>query len=142
MSRTFRTVPIALAFLVTSIAAMATTAQAESHLGDRAALVALYDATDGPNWKNDANWLSDKPLHTWYGVTTDGRGRIIWLDLRRNELSGEIPTELGTLPALTSLDLSDNQLSGAIPIELGGLPNLETLRLSPNPPKEGVGAVS
>ena len=28
---------------------------------DRAALVALYNATDGSNWGNDANWLSDEP---------------------------------------------------------------------------------
>ena len=29
---------------------------------DRAALVALYDATDGPNWKNSTNWLTDASL--------------------------------------------------------------------------------
>ena len=38
---------------------------------DRAALVALYSATDGASWKNSANWLSDAPLDEWYGVTTD-----------------------------------------------------------------------
>ena len=29
---------------------------------DRAALVALYEATDGPNWVNNTNWLTDAPL--------------------------------------------------------------------------------
>ena len=29
---------------------------------DRAVLVALYDATDGPNWVNSENWLTDAPL--------------------------------------------------------------------------------
>jgi hypothetical protein len=29
---------------------------------DRAALVALYHATDGPNWDVNANWLSDEPI--------------------------------------------------------------------------------
>ena len=29
---------------------------------DRAALEALYRATDGPNWINDDNWLTDAPL--------------------------------------------------------------------------------
>ena len=29
---------------------------------DRAALEALYNATGGPNWTNNANWLSDAPL--------------------------------------------------------------------------------
>ena len=29
---------------------------------DRAALVAFYNATDGPNWWNNANWMSNAPL--------------------------------------------------------------------------------
>ena len=41
---------------------------------DRAALVALYEATDGANWKYDYYWLSDVPLNEWYGVTTDVDG--------------------------------------------------------------------
>ena len=36
---------------------------------DRAALVALYNSTDGPNWATSTNWLSDRPLGDWYGVT-------------------------------------------------------------------------
>ena len=35
---------------------------------DRAALVALYNATDGPNWVDNTNWLTDAPLGEWYGV--------------------------------------------------------------------------
>ena len=42
---------------------------------DRAALVALYEATEGPNWVNSENWLTDAPLGDWYGVDTDGSGR-------------------------------------------------------------------
>ena len=40
---------------------------------DRAGLVALYEATDGPNWINNEGWLSDAPLDEWYG---GGNGRI------------------------------------------------------------------
>ena len=29
---------------------------------DREALVALYNSTDGPNWDDAQNWLSDRPL--------------------------------------------------------------------------------
>ena len=43
---------------------------------DRAALVVLYHATDGPNWDSSRNWLSDRPLGEWHGVTTDGDGRV------------------------------------------------------------------
>ena len=40
---------------------------------DHAALVALYNATDGPNWANNDNWLSDRPLGEWHGVATDAK---------------------------------------------------------------------
>ena len=50
-------------------------------LEDRAALVALYETTDGPNWKNNANWLNDAPLREWFGVTTNLFGRVTELRL-------------------------------------------------------------
>ena len=99
---------------------------------DREALVALYQATDGANWVYNANWLSDAPLDTWYGVTTDANGRVIGLDFAKNELSGAIPSALGNLTNLTWLDLSENELSGAIPPALGNLTNLTWLALSGN----------
>ena len=99
---------------------------------DRAALVALYNATDGPNWPSNSNWLSDAPIGEWHGVITDGGGRVTWLDLRQNELSGEIPPELGNLTNLRVLSLFNNQLSGEIPHELGSLTNLEWLQLFDN----------
>ena len=48
---------------------------------DRAALVALYEATDGPNWTNNENWLSNAPLGEWRGVRTDASGRVVGLNL-------------------------------------------------------------
>ena len=54
------------------------------------------------------------------------------LDLGNNQLSGEIPPELGNLANLVSLDLGGNQLSGEIPPELGNLANLVSLDLSFN----------
>ena len=99
---------------------------------DWAALVALYNATDGPNWENDTNWLSDRPLGEWHGVTTDAEGRVTGLRLNANQLTGSIPPELGDLSNLEWLDLHGNQLSGEIPSELGGLANLKSLGLSLN----------
>ena len=52
------------------------------HKGDRAALVALYNATDGVNWKRNKNWLSDLPIGEWYGVVTDNNHRVVQLRLR------------------------------------------------------------
>ena len=71
-----------------------------SAANDRAALAALYRATDGANWFDDTNWLSDTPLDGWHGVTTDGAGRVTELNLGDNLLAGELPPELGSLANL------------------------------------------
>ena len=75
--------------------------------------------------------MSDADLGEWYGVTTDGEGYITGLKLYENDLSGEIPAELGQLARLQSLYLYGNSLlTGCIPAsledqltdtELGGL---------------------
>ena len=96
---------------------------------DRAALVALYNATDGANWLNNGNWLSNAPIGEWDGVTTDSDGRVTQLFLTGNQLTGEIPAELGDLANLTQLFLSNNQLTGEIPAELGNLTYLYDLDL-------------
>ena len=96
------------------------------------ALAALYDAADGDNWENNENWMSDRPVSEWYGVTTDEMGRVSVLDLRSNELSGEIPAELGGLDKLESLELQINELSGEIPAELSSLSSLSRLVLHTN----------
>ena len=99
---------------------------------DRAVLVALYNATDGDNWTNNTNWLSDEPMRDWHGVTTDVDGRVAGLSLSENQLRGEIPTKLGDLPNLTRLFLGFNQLTGEIPADLGNLASLERLYLGGN----------
>ncbi len=99
---------------------------------DRDALVALYHAAGGENWTNNANWLSDRPLGEWHGVTTNSEGRVFVLRLVRNQLSGSIPSELGSLSNLERLRLDRNQLSGPIPPRLGSLSNLQGLHLRGN----------
>ena len=99
---------------------------------DRAALVALYEATGGKYWTNRDNWLSDVPLKDWYGVEVNAEGRVISLDLYRNGLVGELPAELGNLAALERLELYRNGLTGAIPPEFGSLPNLQRLDVGGN----------
>ncbi len=99
---------------------------------DREVLIALYNATDGENWYDNENWLSDAPLGEWERVKTDVDGRVTTLDLNFNKLSGEIPAELGSLSNLEWLYLYGNELSGEIPAELGSLSNLLGLHLSGN----------
>ncbi len=100
--------------------------------GDRAVLVRLYNATDGDNWRNNENWLSDQPLATWYGVKVNTHGKVTHIDLPGNDLTGEIPGEIGQLDRLTRLSLNANQLSGPIPSEIGILNMLWHLDLASN----------
>lgn len=99
---------------------------------EREALVALYEATDGPNWIENANWLTGKPLGEWYGVLVDDVGRVKILSLSDNQLTGTVPPELGNLASLAYLSLHNNELTGTIPPELGNLASLATLYLSAN----------
>ena len=112
-------------------------------LSDREVLVALYNATDGQNWVNSENWLSDRPLGEWYGVDTDASGRVVRLVLAGHfdsevradvpfGLSGALPPELGLLAELEELNLRINGLTGTIPPELENLTNLEELDLTLN----------
>ena len=98
-------------------------------ISDRAALVALYEATDGPNWTNSENWLTNAPLAQWHGVRVDREGRVTRLELPENGLSGRLPPEIGGLAKLDALELPGNRLTGPIPPELGGLASLVTLEL-------------
>ena len=99
---------------------------------DRAALEALYDATDGANWTDNTNWKTSAPLGDWYGVRTDTDGRVTRVLLGSNGLAGPIPVELGSLKNLDWLTLDDNELTGGIPGELGRLANLRYLYLDGN----------
>ena len=106
-------------------------ARGQDLAGDKQALVALYNATDGENWVNNENWLSDESVGRWHGVTVSD-GRVTGLSLLSNQLTGTIPSELGKLSSLTWLQLLDNQLTGTIPPELGMLSSLTFLALSAN----------
>ena len=109
---------------------------------DRAPLVALYDGTNGPKWIETDNWLTDKPLAQWHGVSTDAKGRVTRVNLTgrrdsqgnwtRHGLEGAIPPELGRLDRLERLLLYGNELSGPVPAALGELASLEQLDLSHN----------
>ena len=111
---------------------------------DRAALVALYEETNGSGWTNRTNWLSREPLSEWYGVSTNADGRVIEIDLDGNGLSGSIPGALRDIASLERLDLGPqppdtpsgqplfNMLTGPIPPELGSLTNLVFLDLGFN----------
>ena len=64
-----------IAVILATVSAPTRTAFADA-AGDRAVLVALYNAGGGDNWTNRSNWLSDEPINDWYGITTDANGRV------------------------------------------------------------------
>ena len=97
---------------------------------ERAALVALYEATDGTNWRRRDHWLSEESIANWYGVYTDKQGHVTGLFLQNNGLSGTLP-DLGALTSLTSLNLGINGLSGPVP-DLSSHVGLTNLSLHEN----------
>ena len=104
----------------------------EQDPADRAALMALYEATNGKNWKNSTNWGTDERFASWHGVTTDYAARVVSLHLYSNNLTGPIPTELDRLSNLRVLHLYSNNLTGPLPPEVGNLSNLWSLFLEGN----------
>ncbi|CAN0403086.1 unnamed protein product, partial [Scytosiphon promiscuus] len=54
---------------------------------DRHALVSLYHATGGANWKDSTNWNTDADLSKWFGVGVH-EGRVVDLSLEENNLQG------------------------------------------------------
>ena len=99
---------------------------------DYTVLVELYLQTRGPEWTNSVGWLESFDISSWYGVSTDSRGRVVALNLYDNELEGRIPPHLGDLDRLEVLDLARNDLGGEIPRELGNLGALEVLDIGEN----------
>ena len=99
---------------------------------ERDALVAIFNATNGSEWIESENWVTDEFVGVWFGITTDADGRVVKLELGSNGLQGTIPPEIAALSRLEVLDLGTNGLSGVIPVEIGELGNLTTLILSDN----------
>lgn len=97
-------------------------------LSERDALVAFFNATDGPNWTDNTNWCSNEPLDTWYGVTVSSEG-VIGLDLQNNGLSGDAGNTLAPLSGLRYLNCYSNSLSG---LDLSGNTALTQLLCNDN----------
>ena len=103
-----------------------------AHVGDSLALVALYNATGGPDtWIDRSGWLQTL-VSEWFGIRLNSSGRVTDIELEYNNLSGSLPSELGQLAALESLSLRFNSLTGGIPPEMGQLAELIKLHLGRN----------
>ncbi|MBE2223295.1 MAG: hypothetical protein IAF02_17275 [Anaerolineae bacterium] len=95
------------------------------------ALVALYNATAGPNWQANDGWLQTATPCSWAGVGCVDN-HVNTLELVNNNLQGQLPAALADLTALARLHLRQNQLEGEIPFALGELSGLSAIDLTFN----------
>lgn len=108
---------------------------------ERAALIALYNATGGDNWTRNSGWKEGTleadgfgPIgseDSWYGITAP-RDYVSHIYLYGNQLNGTLPSDLADLTQLEVLDLADNTLSGTIPSSIGTISTLKELDLGTN----------
>ena len=97
---------------------------------DSLELVKFYNATDGPNWSNQTNWLqSGKGINSWYGIKLNSEGCVISIELSNNNIKFDLFNL--NFPSLVHLDLRLNNLTGSIP-NFDKLPNLISLDLGSN----------
>lgn len=104
---------------------------------ERDALISLYNATDGRNWKYRTLWStnpnSTSDVSNWYGIKVEkinGQDHVTEIDLSRNNLSGTLP-DLTALSKLKYIWLYDNKLN-AFQEGDWNLSNLEYLNIENN----------
>ena len=79
------------------------------------------------------NWSTSANISDWKGVRIEGSPpKVVVLNLDERNLTGKLPTELGSLSNLKKLALAYNSLTGEIPPELGNFPELTELSLGHN----------
>jgi hypothetical protein len=107
---------------------------------ERAALMAIFNALDGPNWESHGYWGTEAPVTRWPKVMCDENGHVVSLNLNDPGIKGSLPPEIGNLPYLTLLNLGgpyvDCHFTGSLPEEIGNLTNLKRLQMD-NCPFEG-----
>jgi len=124
---------------------------AHPHTEVRNGLMALYNATGGPkgHWIHGKLWGTTASYCLWEGITCfdedfieldqDAGGllghlpneigllgeHIIKLHLKRNTLSGPLPSTIGLMHNLVMFDIQQNAFNGTIPEEFSGLRKLQ-----------------
>ncbi|CAJ1935905.1 unnamed protein product [Cylindrotheca closterium] len=128
---------------------------------ERYAMAVFYYATDGPNWEEQAGFLTQPSICEWWNtkdeyllchqsvLVTDLNffnnslggtipteiglfQNLFWFHLPLNNVGGTIPSEVGALKQLTSLVLASNKLTGSIPATIGNLVEMRTFELENN----------
>jgi len=119
----------------------------EDKIVQRYILAVLYYSTQGKNWNNQCNFLSEKDVCDWNeftnsaiddsiqfsGITRcDEAKNVENINLVNENLTGTIPSELGMLTKLTDLRLHSNNLFGTVPVILSNISSLGKVELMRN----------
>jgi len=94
--------------------------------GDFLDLQTLYESTDGDNWTDNTNWLSDKPYSEWYGLSA-AYDQITGINLEKNGLNGTIPGQIAGMYELLNLNLSRNAIDGELPANIDTLKKIQRI---------------
>lgn len=96
----------------------------ERAIRERYALAVFYYSTDGENWSNNSDWLTNEDHCNWYQLQCSD-DKLSEIELEANKLHGTLPKELIALDSLAVLNVYQNTLSGTIPFEIYMLPLTE-----------------
>ena len=109
----------------------------QSRYTDSLALVAIYNAAGGANWKEDRVWDLSKPINEWYNIKVNEEGRVTQLYLGNGTISAEwtLPAAIGELTELTNFRIINCKLTGDLPEEVYNLTKLVSFYLTNNTPK-------
>ncbi|CUG03284.1 GP46-like surface antigen, putative [Bodo saltans] len=110
---------------------------------EMAALVSLYNATDGPHWHcthdsaamQAALWdvtNSSSNCCVWYGIRCDSNQSVIMISLEACGLSGPLRSDLANLTNLATLQLANNKITGSIPVEYASWEHIADFNISFN----------
>lgn len=115
----------------------------EDYESARKALIEFYNAMDGPHWKHNENWCTDKPIWEWYGVNgcdniSIGDQEPYVSSLTIENASGSIPDCILNMGNVGIIRI-DGNLTGEIPECLGNLYNLTMIEFGDS---KGIGGLT
>lgn len=103
------------------------------HPDDSLALVSLYHAMNGEQWRDNTGWLVEK-VEFWPGVQTVTEidpdvWRVTQVNTTRENMTvaGTIPPEIGNMEYLELFRVQNDLLTGSIPPEFGEISTLQNL---------------
>jgi len=106
----------------------------DSSIIQRYILAVIYYSTNGTQWENNSEWMTEKNECEWYGIDCKNfDGDIVSeLNLSANKLDGPLPSEIGELKGLVYIDFGFNRLTGFFPVEIAKLQNVKRINFSNN----------